>query len=259
MHQWDFVAAEGEFRRAIELSPSDPVSRDYYARYLSVTQRPIEALAEIKRARDLDKRNPKYALTEALILFESQRYDDAEEVFSMLGRFGEDPVTGVYRGANYAANGRYKKAIRKYTEPKKRSRFVGSSSEGFSLNPFAAKKRGWIPKPNIYDYEYFDLWSNDTTTLVYLGLAYAKLGESEKSKKILSKLESTRKYVSPSKLAILYGALGEKDKAFQSLERAYNDKDFQLIHLGVDPGYKDLKADPRFLDLLERIGLRKKL
>jgi hypothetical protein len=72
---------------------------------------------------------------------------------------------------------------------------------------------------------------------------------------ILDKLKTTEKYVSPAELAILYGALGDKEKAFASLEKAFTERAFQLTSLKVEPGYDPLRADPRFQDLMVRVGL----
>jgi hypothetical protein len=80
-------------------------------------------------------------------------------------------------------------------------------------------------------------------------------GERGKALSIFRRLEKGKEYVSPGELAILYAALGERERAFASLERAYTTHDLQLQYLGTDPAYDDLRADPRFADLLRRIGL----
>ncbi|MEJ7577520.1 MAG: hypothetical protein WKF74_11005, partial [Pyrinomonadaceae bacterium] len=64
----------------------------------------------------------------------------------------------------------------------------------------------------------------------------------------------TEKYVSPTELAILYAALGDQEKAFVSLEKAFIERDFQLSSLKVEPGYDPLRDDSRFQELLRKVG-----
>ena len=77
----------------------------------------------------------------------------------------------------------------------------------------------------------------------------------ERAQAILKRLQTNNQYVSPAKLAVLYAALGERELAFAALERAYAARDLQLQFLGVDPDYDSLRSDPRFPDLLRRVGL----
>ena len=75
------------------------------------------------------------------------------------------------------------------------------------------------------------------------------------SQAILKRLEAGKEYISPAGLAILHVALGERERAFALLERAYSAHDQQLIWLGVEKGFDPLRSDPRFQELLRRIGL----
>jgi hypothetical protein len=88
-----------------------------------------------------------------------------------------------------------------------------------------------------------------------LGAAYAKAGERERAQLFLKRLEMKKEYISPGELAVLYVALGEQERAFASLERAYAVHDSQLQFLGVDPSFDPLRSDPRFQDLMRRVGL----
>jgi len=108
------------------------------------------------------------------------------------------------------------------------------------------------PSPLIKTVE---LGEDTPSTQIYLGAAYAGAGEREQAQAILKRLQSSERYVSPGELAILYGALNDKDGAFQSLEKAYAERDLQLQFLGVDPAFDTLRADPRFADLIRRVGL----
>jgi tetratricopeptide (TPR) repeat protein len=88
--------------------------------------------------------------------------------------------------------------------------------------------------------------------------ALAALGQREEAEAILVRLdeESRQQYVRSEILAMGYAAVGDLDHAFAALERAYNARSAGLIYLHLDPGYEPLRADPRFTDLVTRIGLR---
>ncbi len=90
-----------------------------------------------------------------------------------------------------------------------------------------------------------------------LGHAYARAGKSAEARKLLSELKelSKRSYVSWWDFAAIYAGLGEKGQAFASLEKAYEQRDSQMVYLKVEPPLDPLRSDPRFQDLLHRIGL----
>ena len=98
---------------------------------------------------------------------------------------------------------------------------------------------------------------NGETTggLIDLGYAYAMSGKRAEALAILNKLKTSKGYVSPGGLATLYAGLGDKEAAFQSLERAYSAHDIRLLSLKFDPHYDSLRSDPRFQELLRRVGL----
>ena len=89
-----------------------------------------------------------------------------------------------------------------------------------------------------------------------LGLAYVLSGKSGEARKILEELtqRSKRKYLSPSVIAVLHAALGERDQAFALLDKAYDERDTLLILLEVEPMFDPLRSDPRFADLVRRVG-----
>ena len=96
----------------------------------------------------------------------------------------------------------------------------------------------------------------DTTTgtQIYLGAAYAHAGEREKALEMLRQLQSGKEYVSPGELPILLGALGLKDEAFASFEKAFAVRDLQLTTITGDPAFDPLRNDSRFADLVRRVG-----
>ena len=99
------------------------------------------------------------------------------------------------------------------------------------------------------------LGHNSSDARIYLGTALAQAGERAKARTILNELENTSEYVSPCELAYLYAALGDREKAIASLEKAYDDHDLHLQYLKVDRNFDPLRIDPRFQDLLRRVGL----
>ncbi|MCA1628163.1 MAG: protein kinase [Acidobacteria bacterium] len=90
------------------------------------------------------------------------------------------------------------------------------------------------------------------TTEPFLGIAYAKIGERGKAEEISQKLRTD---ISPIYPAMLHAALGKRDEAFAELEKAYAERDGNLLYIAVEPSFDPLRADPRFQDLLRRVGL----
>jgi hypothetical protein len=88
--------------------------------------------------------------------------------------------------------------------------------------------------------------------------ALAVLDRREEAEEIMARLESESRqhYVRAEYLAMGHAALGNLDRAFESLERAYQARSAGLIYLHLDPGYEPLRADPRYADILGRIGVR---
>jgi hypothetical protein len=99
----------------------------------------------------------------------------------------------------------------------------------------------------------------ESTPLVpgYLGNAYAKAGRKGEARKLLAdfKEQSKTRYVPPYWMAVICAGLNEKDDAFAWLEKAYQDREFWLCWLKMDPKLDNLRSDPRFGDLLRRVGL----
>jgi serine/threonine-protein kinase len=90
---------------------------------------------------------------------------------------------------------------------------------------------------------------------IYLGAAYAKTGEVQKARAILRKLEAIPDYVSPVERAVLLDALGDRDEAFRALDQAVIERDAQLQSLKLEIFFDDIRKDPRFAELLRRVGL----
>jgi TolB-like protein/DNA-binding winged helix-turn-helix (wHTH) protein/Tfp pilus assembly protein PilF len=215
---WDWVAAEREVKRAVELNPNLTSARAFYSLYLSNRGRHDEAIAEVRRARELDPLSPGINVSVGSRLSVARQYDQAFEAMKKALELDQGhPAPHVLLGNIYTAKGQYPEAIAAYQEGVKR----GDTSPD---------------------------------TQIYLGAAYAKAGERAQALAILNRLEARREYVSPGALAVLYVALGEREKAFASLERAYTEHDNQLQFLRIEPNLDPLRSDPRFQDLLRRVG-----
>ena len=98
----------------------------------------------------------------------------------------------------------------------------------------------------------------NTLALSYLGYAYAAAGGRADAQKVLDQLDelSKQKYVSAASVAIIYAGLGEKDKAFEWLGKAYDERSFSLALMKTEPAFDPLRSDPRFADLLRRMNLQ---
>ena len=218
-HTWDWAAAEREYKRAIELKSNFARAYLSYANHLSLTGRHDQAIAEIKRARELDPLSTAVNTHVGYRLFFARRYDEAIEALKQTLELTKTyPLTHIVLGYVYAEKGMYKEAIAAYQEA-------------------------------------INLGGDNPGTQIYLGVAYAKAGDRERAREIARRLQTSKSYVSPGELAILYVALDEREKAFKSLEKAYAEHDLQLQYLAVDPAFDSLRRDPRFQDLVRRVGL----
>lgn len=216
---WKWAAAEREYNRAIELNPNLTRTHRGYAFYLNIQGRREQAIAEMKRARELDPLSPGANTAVVYELALARQHDQAfEAAKKLVERDQSNPHLHTLLGRTYANKNQYPEAIAAFQEAIK----LGDDSQD---------------------------------TQIFLGDSYAKAGEPEKARAILEGLEAGKEYVSPAALAILYAALGEREQAFALLERAYSAHDQQLIWLGVEPGFDPLRSDPRFQDLMRRVGL----
>ena len=94
-----------------------------------------------------------------------------------------------------------------------------------------------------------------SSTQCYMGYALSQMGKRNEAQVILEKLKTTKEYVSPAEFAILQVGMGDNEGAIVSLEKAYAAHDLRLQFLKVDPDYDSLRNDPRFIDLMRRVGL----
>jgi TolB-like protein/Tfp pilus assembly protein PilF len=219
INEWDWPTAEREFKRAIELNPNYARAHSGYAAYLSLTGQHEQAIAKIKRARELDPLSIIASAHVGFVLYYARQYDQAIEALKETLELDQNfPVPHFVLGYCYAAKGMYPEAIAAFQEAIR----LGEASP---------------------------------STHISLGVAYARGGAREKAQAILKRLQTTKEYVSPGELAVLHLSLGDKEEALALLKKAYEAHDLQLQYLKVDPQYDSLRSDPRFADIMRRVGL----
>ncbi|HYV05922.1 MAG TPA: tetratricopeptide repeat protein [Blastocatellia bacterium] len=217
---WDWASAEREFKRAIEINPSDSDAHYYYSYYLAFMGQFDNAISEIKKAQELDPISLVKLTGLAQVLLMARRYDEALEVCRRALEM--DPNLGFAHwllGLTYMYKGSYEPAILALQKSIPLSE--GSPDESASL-----------------------------------AHAYALAGKRTEARKILEELkqQAKLKFISPGTIADLYGALGERDQAFALLDKAVEERDNMVVLLKVEPMFDPLRSDPRFTDLLRRVG-----
>ncbi|HXI90433.1 MAG TPA: protein kinase [Blastocatellia bacterium] len=221
-YEWDWAIAEREFKRAIELNPNDPRPHGYYSWYLVLMGRTDQALAEAKRGQQLDPVSPEANLFVGSILVFTRQPDTAIEQLR----------NGIELDATYW-----------YAHD-----FLGRAYEQKERFPEAIAE---FQRAVEFEKDNAENWSN-------LAHAYAVSGRRAEAKKIIDQLKDTsaHSYVAPYNLAVIYAGLGDKDQAFDWLDRAYADRSgFLAFYFKTDAHMDSLRSDPRFDELMRRIGL----
>src|ERR1700730_16184335 len=218
-YDWDWAAAEAESKRAVELSPGESVTHAHFADYLSIRGRHSEAIAAYSRVLDLDPISRVYIGLFGLILYRARRYD--ESIAQCQKALEIDPQY---------ANGLW---------------FLALSLE----------QKGDLPGA-IAKLEKAVSLSQGPHYRALLGRAYALAGEKCKALEILDELKalSQRRYVSPFDIAVVHVGLDDLTSAFQCFEEAYQQRVFRIIELTM-PMYDSLRSDPRWQNLVRRVGL----
>jgi DNA-binding winged helix-turn-helix (wHTH) protein/tetratricopeptide (TPR) repeat protein len=220
-YEFDFAGAEREYKRAIELNPNDPTARHWYGEFLALTGHATEAIAQMKKAQELEPLSLIINLELGNLLTYARQFDAATE--QMRKTLDLDPNFARAHadlGQIYRFRGQYEQAIPEF-------------QKAVSIN------------------------KEDTYGVGQLGYTYGKLGRTSEARQILDQLleQAKRSHVMPWNIAVVYIGLGDKDRAFAWLEKAYAERDEDLMYLNVDPVVDPLRSDPRFADLLRRVGL----
>ena len=219
IYEYDWQTAEQHYKRAIELDPDFAIAHAWYAWFLLVpTARFDEAEVEAKHALELDPVNPAIDVTLGFVYHMQKQDGKAIEAFQKVFELDPDHPSGnLWAADSYIAQSRYCEAIAAYER-----------SGAFNC------------------------------ALAGRALAYSMLGKKEVSQKLLDDLKSTIQQGAPGVAAWIarsFAQLGEIDLAFEYLEKAYQDRDTQIVWLKVDPFYDPLRLDRRFNTLLRRMNL----
>ena len=215
---FDWAAAERHYQRAIELSPNSPVPHQWYGEMLVNTGKFDAGLAEGRRAVDLDPLSQVANLALGIQLHSARRFDEAIMQLQKTLILGQNFAdTNYFLFEAYANKSSYKEAVAVYA---RQQRLDGEPATEVSALKGAFAKNSW---PGFLRHR-------------------------------IASLEAQRQPI-PEELASFYARSGNLDQAFSWLEKSYAARSARLTHLKVDARYDNLRADPRFTDLLRRVGL----
>jgi len=219
-YDWDFPAAEREFKRAIDLRPNYGTAHAWYALYLALIERFDEAIAEVKCAQELDPLSLIINATVGLIFYFARKSDEAiEQYHKALDIDPNFSLTYFFLGGSYIEKAMWEEAIAAFQK-------LVILSEG---SPYAVGA---------------------------LGTAYAISGQKDEALKMLDQLSelSKEKHVLSFYKAIIHTGLGAKDQAFKHLEKAYLERESFMAYLKVWPLFDSLRSDHRYKALLKKVG-----
>lgn len=220
-YEWDRVGGEKEYRRAIELDPNYATAHQWFATDVhAAAKRFDEALAELRRAEELDPLSPIIGTNLGDTLVNARRYDEAiaqyKRVLSLDPNFA---YAHQALGWAYGSKGMYPEAI-------------AETRKAFELN-------------------------HDPQAQGYLGLWLARSGGRDEAMKLLDQLkqQSTQRYVQGYAFALIYIGLNEKEEALNWLEKEISDRSSTTVFYGISPDFDDLRTEPRFKAMLKRMNL----
>ena len=223
-HDWNWEGAEKEFRRAVELSPDYALGHHWYAMYLLCLARFDEAISEMRRALELDPISLVINRDLGFILSYAGRADQAMEALHRTIEIDPNfPTTHEMLAWLYLNGARY-----------------GEAKAAFEREVVISGGK-------------------DPRTEASLASFHALIGDKEKTQTILDDLltRSKRAYVPAYSIAGVYIHLGEIEQGFKWLDKAYEERDILLSHIKVGPEFTQLRADPRYMALLKKMGLDK--
>jgi tetratricopeptide (TPR) repeat protein len=221
LYDWQWEEAHREFKRSLELNPTYPTGSHWHAEYVMTMGRPVEAIAKMKSSQELDPLALIINVAIGWALYMARRYDEAIEQLRRTVELDPNyPVAYWILGLVHRKTGRYELAI---TEGEK-----GVSLSGGSPMMRAA-----------------------------LAHTYSMAGRTREAQQMLDDLTrlAQHKHVAPHFFAGIHIGLGESDRAMEYLEKSYEEHSHWLIYLHIDPSMDPLRDQPRFQDLLQRVGL----
>jgi TolB-like protein/Tfp pilus assembly protein PilF len=221
-YDWDFAGAEKDLRRAKELNPNYPDACHFYGHYLELVGRLDDAIMETKHGVELDPTSLIINSELGLAYYFARQHDQA---ISQLRKTLELDPTFVYASWVLTQAWAQKRAYQEEIAELNRAR------------PISA------------DWSYI---------IGEIGYVHAALGERADALAVIQQLNerSAREHVDPVLTAYIYIALGDKDQAFVWLDKGYEERSGMMCWIGIEPRFDPLRSDPRFADLLRRMGLK---
>jgi TolB-like protein/DNA-binding winged helix-turn-helix (wHTH) protein/Tfp pilus assembly protein PilF len=218
-YDWDFAAAELEFKRAIDLNPGYATAHHWYAHYFLAKSQPEKALAEVRRALALDPLSLSINVGLGWCLYHAHRYDEAIQQYrSTLDLNPTFSLAHSTLGMTYVQKRLYPEALAEFNK--------------------AANLPG-----------------SHTFALANTGRTYALSGRAAEARQVIQELEGSarQEYVPAMYVAAIYAALGESDQTIKWIEKAYEERSDYMIYLMTEPSLDGVRSDPRFRDLLKLI------
>jgi tetratricopeptide (TPR) repeat protein len=219
-YYWDWAETEKEFKRAIQLSPNYAVAHYWYASYLMFMDRPDEALTQARQAEELDPLDPIVPTYVGIVLYRARRYEEAITQLRRVLQISPDFVPAhAYIGLVYIQEHMFAEAVEEFRQA-------------------------------------LSVIKDDPASLAYTGYALGAAGKLAEARKIRDELQhlSARRYVSAYDMAVANIGAGYNDRALDWLEKGYEERNWYLGGLRVDPLLNPLRPHPRFQDLLRRMN-----
>ena len=219
--EWDWAGAERSYQKAIQLNPNDALAHHFYSVLLENLGRIPESFAESEKTLALDPASPQANANHAGILMDMHRYDEAiTNLNSLIAATNpEFPVYWGVRAVAYLHQGK---------------------EEAFMADRLAAMRKSG---------------HGDRADAFALGYREGKLKGACTRLIELLKRKSQSEYISPFEIGIEYALMGDRDQAFEWLEKAYQEHSVRLEYLKIEDFLQPLHSDPRYVDLLRRVGL----
>jgi serine/threonine protein kinase/Tfp pilus assembly protein PilF len=221
LSEWDWANSEKEFKLALELNPNYATAHHWFSQWFLNMGRVEESLQMISRAAELDPVSQAILKDKGLALYYNRQYDEAIELAAKTLEL--DP--------NYAAAHR--------------------------LLSLAYQAKGMFDDALVENEKWGALTGNKVETTVTLAQLYAVSGQTEEARRLVADVTGDKlvtQHVNRG-LALVYAALGENDLAFKYLEDSYQRHEESILSLKVDPKLDPLRPDPRFTELLKKIGI----
>jgi serine/threonine protein kinase/TolB-like protein/Tfp pilus assembly protein PilF len=219
-YDWEWAEAESEYKRAIEYNPGYASAHHWYGWYLALMGRLDQAITEITQAYELDPGSLEINTDLGLSFFLARQYDQAIEQF------------------------------------RKSIEMDGSFLNGHFFLGWAYEQKGDTERA-IAEFQKVLQLDDAPFIRAALGHVYAASGQRAEAERVLDELKERQKlaHVSLYDFTIIYAALGERERAFECLEEAFENRSEALVWLKVDPRLDAIRTDPRFINIQRRVGL----